>query len=151
MKEKIMRNSWNFWVCIFSNTQTAVYPEYSLEGLMRKLYFGHLIGTADSLEKSLMLGKIEGRKRRGHQRMKWHHQCNGYKLGQTSGDGERQEGLACYSPWGWLNSKTAVWGFQVVLVATSLASNVGDLKDTGSIPGLGRFPGGGHGNPLQYS
>ena len=46
-------------------------PEYSLEGLMVKLqYFGHLVYTDDSLEKSLMLGKIEGR-RRGSQRMKW--------------------------------------------------------------------------------
>ena len=48
-------------------------PEYSLEGLMLKLklqYFGHLMTTVDSLEKSLMLGKIEGRKRRGHQRMR---------------------------------------------------------------------------------
>ena len=49
-------------------------PEYSLEGLMLKLklqYFGQLIQTANSLEKSLMLGKIEGRRRRGHQRMRW--------------------------------------------------------------------------------
>ena len=49
-------------------------PEYSLEGLMLKLklqYFGHLMQTADSLEKSLMLEKIEGRRRRGHQRMRW--------------------------------------------------------------------------------
>ena len=49
-------------------------PEYSLEGLMLKLklqYFGHLMQTVDSLEKSLMLGKIEGRRRRGHQRMRW--------------------------------------------------------------------------------
>ena len=49
--------------------------EYSLEGLMLKLklqYFGHLIGTADSFEKTLMLGKIEGsRERRGQQRMRW--------------------------------------------------------------------------------
>ena len=46
-------------------------PEYSLEGLMLKLqYFGHLVYTDDSLEKSLMLGKIEGRRRRGHQRMR---------------------------------------------------------------------------------
>ena len=48
-------------------------PEYSLEGLMLKLklqYFGHLIRRADSLEKTLMLGKIEGR-RRGRQRMRW--------------------------------------------------------------------------------
>ena len=49
-------------------------PEYSLEGLMLKLklqYFGHLMWRADSLEKTLMLGKIEGRRRRGRQRMRW--------------------------------------------------------------------------------
>ena len=47
-------------------------PEYSLEGLMLKLqYFGHLMQRVDSLEKILMLGKIEGRKRRGQQRMRW--------------------------------------------------------------------------------
>ena len=51
-----------------------VSPEYSLEGLMMKLkhqYFGHLMGRADSLEKTLMLGKTEGRRRRGRQRMRW--------------------------------------------------------------------------------
>ena len=49
-------------------------PEYSLEGLMLKLklqYFGHLMLRADSLVKTLMLGKIEGRRRRGRQRMRW--------------------------------------------------------------------------------
>ena len=49
-------------------------PEYSLEGLMLKLklqYFGHLMQRADSLEKTLMLGKIEGRRRKGQQRMRW--------------------------------------------------------------------------------
>ena len=49
-------------------------PEYSLEGLMLKLkiqYFGHLIQRTDSLEKTLMLGNIEGRRRRGWQRMRW--------------------------------------------------------------------------------
>ena len=47
-------------------------PEYSLEGQMLKLqYFGHLIQRVDSLEKTLMLGKIEGRRRRGQQRMRW--------------------------------------------------------------------------------
>ena len=48
--------------------------EYSLEGLMLKLklqYFGHLIGRTDSMERTLMLGKIEGRRRRGRQRMRW--------------------------------------------------------------------------------
>ena len=49
-------------------------PEYSLEGLMLKLklqYFGHLMIRTDSFEKTLMLGKIEGRRRRGQQRMRW--------------------------------------------------------------------------------
>ena len=49
-------------------------PEYSLEGLILKLeiqYFGHLMRTADSLENTLMLGKIEGKRRRGQQRMRW--------------------------------------------------------------------------------
>ena len=49
-------------------------PEYSLEGLMLKLklqYFDHLMQRTDSLEKTLMLGKIEGRRRRGRQRMRW--------------------------------------------------------------------------------
>ena len=49
-------------------------PEYSLEGLMLKLklqYFGHLMGRTDSLEKTLMLGKIESVRRRGRQRMRW--------------------------------------------------------------------------------
>ena len=49
-------------------------PEYSLEGLMLKLqlqYFGHLMQKADSLEKTVMLGKIEGRRRRGQRRMTW--------------------------------------------------------------------------------
>ena len=56
----------SIFVCVFN-------PEYSLEELMLKLklqYFGHLMQTADSLKKSLMLGKIEGR-RRGHQRIRW--------------------------------------------------------------------------------
>ena len=52
----------------------AISPEYSLEGLMLKLkfqYFGHLMGRTDPLEKTLMLGKIEGRRRRGQQKMRW--------------------------------------------------------------------------------
>ena len=53
--------------------------EYSLEGLMLKLkfqYFGHLLQRADSLEKTLMLGKIKGRRRRGQQRMRWLNDIN---------------------------------------------------------------------------
>ena len=64
------------WTARRSNQSTLkeTSPEYSLEGLMLKLklqYFGHLMRRADSLEKTLMLGKIEGRRRRGRQRMRW--------------------------------------------------------------------------------
>ena len=64
------------WTARRSNQSIVkeISPEYSLEGLMLKLklqYFGHLKQTADSLEKTLMLGKIEGRSRRGQQRMRW--------------------------------------------------------------------------------
>ena len=56
-------------------------PEYTLEGMMLKLklqYFGHLVQRADSLEKTVMLGKIEGRRRRGWQRVRWHYRLNGH-------------------------------------------------------------------------
>ena len=61
-------------------------PEYSLEGLMLKLklqYFGHLMQRTDSFEKTLLLGKIEGRRRRGRQDEKvgWHHRLNGHEFG----------------------------------------------------------------------
>ena len=61
-------------------------PEYSLEGLMLKLKFqcfGHLMGRTDSLEKTLMLGKIEGRRRRGpteDEMVGWHHQLDGHEF-----------------------------------------------------------------------
>ena len=64
------------WIARRSNQSILkeISPEYSLEGLMLKLklqYFGHLMQRADSLEKTLMLGKIEGRRRRGQQKMQW--------------------------------------------------------------------------------
>ena len=64
------------WIARRSNQSILkeISPEYSLEGLMLKLklqYFDHLMWTADSFEKTLMLGKIEGRRRRGQQRMRW--------------------------------------------------------------------------------
>ena len=78
--------------------------EYSLEGLMLKhQYFGHQIQRADSLEKTLMLGKTEGR-RREQMRMRWldgrHHRLNGHKSEQALGVGDGQGSLACCSPWG---------------------------------------------------
>ena len=79
-------------------------PEYSLEGLMLRLklqYFGQLIRT-DSVEKTLMLGKIEGRRRRGRQdeMVRWHHQLNGHEFEQALGIGDGQESLMCCSLWG---------------------------------------------------
>ena len=59
-------------------------PGCSLEGLMLKLklqYFGHLMWRADSFEKTLMLGKIEDRQKRGQQMVGWHHQLNGHEFG----------------------------------------------------------------------
>ena len=79
-------------------------PDSSLEGLMLKLqYFGHLMRRADSLEKILMLGKIEGRRKKGlteGEMSGWHHQLNGHEFEQTLGDSEGQGSLACYSLWG---------------------------------------------------
>ena len=69
---RLLRVLWTARISNQSNLK-EISPEYLLEGLMLKLklqYFGHLIQRTDSLEKTLMLGKIEGRKRRGWQRMK---------------------------------------------------------------------------------
>ena len=69
-------------------------PEYSLKGLMLKLklqYFGHLMGRTDSWEKTLMLGKIEGRRRRGQQRMR------------------RLDGIIDSWTWVWVNSRSWWW------------------------------------------
>ena len=69
-----------------------VSPEYSLEGLMLKLqYFGHLMWRTDSREKTLMLGKTEGRRRRGtteDEMVGWHHWLNGHQFEQTLEDDE---------------------------------------------------------------
>ena len=64
-------------------------------------YFGHLMRIADSLEKTLMLRKIEDRRRRGRQRMKWLDGItDSVDIEQALGDGEGQGGQACCSPWG---------------------------------------------------
>ena len=71
--EKILKSPLD-WRRSNQSVLKKISPDYSLEGLMLKLklkYFGHLIGRMDSLEKTLMLGKIEYRRRRGWQRMRW--------------------------------------------------------------------------------
>ena len=79
--------------------------EYSLERLILKLklqYFGHLIRRTNSLEKILMLGKIEGRRRRVREdeMAGWHHQLNRHESKETQGVSDGQRSLACCSPWG---------------------------------------------------
>ena len=75
-------------------------PEYSLEGLMLKLqYFGYLMQRNDSLEKTLMLEKVEGRKRRGRQRIRW------LDVITDSMEGS----LACWCPWGHKEADTTEW------------------------------------------
>ena len=84
-------------------------PEYSLEGLMLKLklqHFGHLMRRANSLEKTLMVGKIKG-KRRNNDRMRWLDGITdsmNVKFEQTPGDSEGQGSLACCSLCGWKES-----------------------------------------------
>ena len=87
-------------------------PEYLLEALILKLklqYFGHLMRRINSLEKTLMLGKIEGGGKRGQQRMRWldgwNHRLNGHDFEQFLGEGG-QGSLACCSPWGHKESDT---------------------------------------------
>ena len=85
-------------------------PGCSLEGLMLKLklqYFGHP-WRANSLEKTLMLGKIEGGRIREQQRMMvgWHHRLNGHEFEQALGVGDEQGSLVCWSPWGRKGSDT---------------------------------------------
>ena len=149
-------------------------PEYSLVGLMLKLqYFGHLMGRANSLEKT-DTGKDWRQEEKGtteDEMVGWHHWLNGHEFEQTPGDGEGQGSLVCCRQWGhkeldmteWLNwteevnitkkyscrrlTRTYLWN-PWRLRGKETTYKEGDL---GLILELGRSPGGGHGNPLQYS
>ena len=88
------------WTARWSNQSIlkGISPECSLEGLMLKLklqYFGHSVRRADSFEKTLMLGKIDGRRRKGQQRMRWLDGITDSKNMGLGGLGDGQGGLAC--------------------------------------------------------
>ena len=104
------------WTARRSNQSVLkeINPEYSLKGLMLKLklqHFGHLMRRADSLEKTLMLGRIGDRRRRGRQRMRW---LDGITDSMdesewTPGVGDGQGGLVCCDSWGRKESDTTEW------------------------------------------
>ena len=117
-KENWAQKNWCFWTVLLEKNLESPLTERrsnqsilkfslgcSLEGLILKLklqYFGHLMWRADSLEKTLMLGKVEIRRRRGRQEDEifgWHHRLNGHGFGWTPGVGDGQGGLMCCSPW----------------------------------------------------
>ena len=118
-KESWAPKNWCFWTVVLEKTLKSpwtanksnqsilkeINPDYSLEGLTLKLklqYFGYLSWRTDSFEKNLMLGNIEGRRRRGWQdeMVGWHHQLDRHKSEQVLGVDDWQGRLVCCSLWG---------------------------------------------------
>ena len=137
-------------------------PKYLLERLMLKLklhYFGHLMWRTDSLEKILMLGKIEGKRRRGQQRTRW---LDGITDSMDMSLSKLRELVMDREPWhaavhGVKKSRTRLSNWTERNVLPGLPWCLSGKESTcstgyaGSIPGPGSSPGEGNGNALQYS
>ena len=103
--------------------------------------FGHLIQRADSFEKTLMLGKIEGRRRRGRQdeMVRWHHRLDVHGFGWTPEVGDGQRGLGCFSSWGRKESDTTERLKLTELISTSVPSpvkNIGTAQTSDAVSHL---------------
>ena len=115
-KEGWAPKNWCFWTVVLEKTLESpldcqevkpVNPKGNqlrifIGRIMKLQYFDHLMWKANSSQKTLMLGKIEDRRKRGQQdkMVGWHHWLNGHECEQALGDGEGQGSLACLSPWG---------------------------------------------------
>ena len=148
--------NWCFWTVVLEKTLRVPWtarrsnqsilketsPEYSLKGLMLKLklqFFAHLMWRTDSFEKTLMLGKIEGWRRRERQRMRWLDgitNSGGHAFGQAPRVGDGQRNLACCSPCGHKELDTTErpnWLIETVIVMgkhTGVARKINELNYT---------------------